>query len=130
VKHSPAASPRPANNLPTVYNFNSPHSSFPPSSAQRPSFSPPAPAPLRIAPSPSQMPAQVLPDPIPAPLKHDGARPMSSHEMSETPIFPPIRSLNPDASPQILSPPVKKSSPAPERHRLAPVSDNGFDSPP
>ena len=143
VKHSPAASPRPANNLPAVYNFNSPHSSFPPSSAQRPSFSPtkhsspapmahmssPAPAPLRIAPSPSQMPAQVLPDPIPAPLKHDGARPMSSHEMSETPIFPPIRSLNPDASPQILSPPVKKSSPSPERHRLAPVSESGFDSP-
>jgi hypothetical protein len=144
VKHSPAASPRPANNLQAVYNFNSPHSSFPPSSAQRPSFSPtkhsspapmahmssPVPAPLRIGPSPSQMPAQVLPDPIPAPLKHDGARPMSSHEMSETPIFPPARSLNPDASPQIMSPPVKKSSPSPERHRLAPVSESGFDSPP
>lgn len=140
VKHSPANSPRPANGLPAVYNFNSPHSSFPPSSAQRPSFSPvkhsspapmphmssPAPAPVRIAPSPSQMPAQILPDAIPAPLKHDGARPMSSHEMSETPIFPPVKSLNPDSSPQILSPPVKKSSPSPDRHRLAPVGENGF----
>ncbi|KAJ4986933.1 PHD-finger domain-containing protein [Stagonosporopsis vannaccii] len=139
VKHSPANSPRPANGLPAVYNFNSPHSSFPPSSAQRPSFSPmkhsspapmphmssPAPAPVRIAPSPSQMPAQILPDAIPAPLKHDGARPMSSHEMSETPIFPPVKSLNPDSSPQILSPPVKKSSPAPDRHRLAPMGEKG-----
>ncbi|KAF2992942.1 hypothetical protein E8E13_000595 [Curvularia kusanoi] len=142
VKNSPANSPRPANGLPAIYNFNSPHSSFPPSSAQRPSFSPmkhsspapmphmssPAPAPLRIAPSPSQMPAQILPDAIPAPLKHDGARPMSSHEMSETPIFPPVKSLNPDSSPQILSPPVKKSSPAPERHRLAPLGENGAGS--
>ncbi|KAL1604671.1 hypothetical protein SLS59_003866 [Nothophoma quercina] len=140
VKHSPANSPRPANGLPVMYNFNSPHSSFPPSSAQRPSFSPtkhsspapmphmssPAPAPVRIAPSPSQMPAQILPDAIPAPLKHDGARPMSSHEMSETPIFPPVKNLNPDSSPQILSPPVKKSSPAPDRHRLAPIEENGF----
>lgn len=142
VKHSPANSPRPANGLPAVYNFNSPHSSFPPSSAQRPSFSPmkhsspapmphmssPAPAPVRIAPSPSQMPAQILPDAIPAPLKHDGARPMSSHEMSETPIFPPVKSLNPDSSPQILSPPVKKSSPVPDRHRLAPVGENGLEN--
>ncbi|KAF9695737.1 hypothetical protein EKO04_006050 [Ascochyta lentis] len=145
IKHSPANSPRPANGLSAVYNFNSPHSSFPPSSAQRPSFSPtkhsspapmphmsspaPAPAPVRIAPSPGQMPAQILPDAIPAPLKHDGARPMSSHEMSETPIFPPIKSLNPDASPQILSPPVKKSSPSPDRHRLAPLGENGLGSP-
>lgn len=137
VKHSPANSPRPTNGLPTVYNFNSPHSSFPPSSVNRPSFSPtkhssPAPmphvsspAPVRIAPSPGQMPAQMLPDAIPAPLKHDGARPLSSHEMSETPIFPPARSLNPDAAPQILSPPVKKSSPSPDRHRLAPLGENG-----
>ena len=143
IKHSPANSPRPANGLPAIYNFNSPHSSFPPSSAQRPSFSPtkhsspapmphmssPAPASVRIAPSPSQMPAQILPDAVPAPLKHDGVRPKSSHEMSETPIFPPVKSLNPDASPQILSPPVKKSSPAPDRHRLAPIGENGFGLP-
>jgi hypothetical protein len=72
------------------------------------------------------MPAQILPDAIPAPLKHDGARPPSSHEMSETRVFPPVRSLNPDSSPVILSPPVKKSSPAPERHRLAPLGENAF----
>lgn len=145
VKHSPAASPRPANGLPTVYNFNSPHSSFPPSSAHRPpSFSPvkhsspaplsnymsspaPAPAPMRIAPSPSaQMPAQMLPDPIPAPLKHDGMRPVSSHQMSETPIFPPIKALSPQRNPQILDPPTKKSSPAPDRFHLAPVGHNGL----
>ncbi|KAF1840840.1 uncharacterized protein K460DRAFT_295273 [Cucurbitaria berberidis CBS 394.84] len=141
VKHSPAASPRPANGLPTHYNFNSPHSSFPPSSAHRTSFSPtkhsspaplpahmssPAPAPLRIAPSPSQMPAQMLPDPIPAPLKHDGMRPVSSHAMSETPIFPPVKSLSPQRNPQILEPPTKKPSPTPERFHLASVSHNGL----
>lgn len=139
VKHSPANSPRPANGLPPIYNFNSPHSSFPPSSAHRPSFSPtkhsspapmphmssPAPAPVRIAPSPGQMPAQILPDAIPAPLKHDGARPMSSHEMSETPVFPPVKGLEPHESPVIRSPPVKKSSPSPERHRLAEFGGNG-----
>ncbi|USP74292.1 hypothetical protein yc1106_01566 [Curvularia clavata] len=135
VKHSPAASPRPSNNgLPANFHFNSPHSSFPPSSAHRPSFSPtkhsspaplpatmssPAPAPMRIAPSPSsQMPAQMLPDPIPAPSKHDGVRPLSnSHHLSDTPVFPPIKSLEPLSSPTILDPPVKKSSPAPERFR-------------
>lgn len=130
IKHSPANSPRPANGLPTHYNFNSPHSSFPPSSAHRPSFSPtkhsspaplpaqmssPAPEPMRIAPSPSQMPAQVLPDPIPAPSKHDGMRPVSSHEVSEKSVFPPSQSLSPQHKPQILSPPVKKASPRPER---------------
>ncbi|KAJ4367383.1 hypothetical protein N0V83_006965 [Neocucurbitaria cava] len=141
VKHSPAASPRPANGLPTAYNFNSPHSSFPPSSAQRTSFSPtkhsspaplpahmssPAPAPMRIAPSPSQMPAQMLPDPIPAPSKHDGMRPVSSHAMSETPIFPPAKALSPQRNPQILEPPTKKPSPTPERFQVAPVGQNGF----
>jgi hypothetical protein len=147
VKHSPANSPRPANGLPTHYNFNSPHSSFPPSSAHRPqpSFSPtkhsspaplaahmssPAPAPVRIAPSPSQMPAQVLPDPIPAPSKHDGMRPVSSHEMSETPVFPPAQALSPQHKPQIMSPPVKKASPTPEKPQpyFAPssVGQNGY----
>lgn len=133
VKHSPAASPRPTNGLPTMYNFNSPHSSFPPSSAHRPrpSFSPtkhsspaplpaqmssPAPAPIRIAPSPSsQMPAQMLPDPIPAPSKHDAMRPVSSHQMSETPVFPPVKSLDPVSCPPILEPPTKKQSPQPDR---------------
>ncbi|EOA82156.1 uncharacterized protein SETTUDRAFT_173857 [Exserohilum turcica Et28A] len=144
IKHSPAASPRPSNGLPPSFNFNSPHSSFPPSSAHRPSFSPikhsspaplpatmssPAPAPLRIAPSPSsQMPAQMLPDPIPAPSKHDDIRrPLSMHSssrhhhnMSDTPVFPPIKSLEPPlSSPTILDPPVKKSSPAPDRFRGA-----------
>lgn len=141
VKHSPANSPRPANGLPTAYNFNSPHSSFPPSSAHRPSFSPvkhsspaplpaqlssPAPAPVHIAPSPSQMPAQILPDPIPAPSKHDGMRPTSSHEMSETPVFPPAQSLSPQHKPQILSPPVKKSSPVPDRMQGVQMGQNGF----
>jgi hypothetical protein len=140
--HSPTASPRPANGLPTAYNFNSPRSSFPPSSAHRPSFSPtkhsspapnlahmsspvPAPAALRIAPSPSQMPAQVLPDPIPAPSKHDGMRPKSSHEVSETSVFPPSQSLSPQRKMQNLSPPVKKSSPVPERVQFAPLDQNG-----
>jgi hypothetical protein len=136
VKHSPATK-----GAPVVYNFNSPHSSFPPSSAQRPSFSPikhssPAPMPahmsspvsasVRIAPSPSQMPAQVLPDPVPAPSKHDGMRPKSSHEMSETPIFPPIRGLSPHTNPQNLSPPVKKASPTPENIPVANMGQNGF----
>lgn len=144
VKHSPAASPRPTNGLPTGFNFNSPHSSFPPSSANRPSFSPtkhsspapplatmsspaPAPAPMRIAPSPSsQMPAQMLPDPIPAPSKHDGMRPVSSHQMSETPIFPPVKNLNPLSSPQILEPPTKKQSPSPDRFQTVLNGANGF----
>jgi chemotaxis protein histidine kinase CheA len=142
VKHSPAASPRPTNGLPPSFNFNSPHSSFPPSSANRPSFSPtkhsspaplpanmssPAPAPMRIAPSPSsQMPAQMLPDPIPAPSKHDAMRPVSSHQMSETPIFPPVKSLEPLSSPTILDPPVKKSSPAPDRFRDVTNGSNGY----
>ncbi|KNG51314.1 phd-finger domain-containing protein [Stemphylium lycopersici] len=141
VKHSPVASPRHNNGLPPSFNFNSPHSSFPPSSAHRPSFSPtkhsspaplpttmssPAPAPMRIAPSPSsQMPAQMLPDPIPAPSKHDGIRPLSSHHMSETPVFPPVQSLEPLSSPTILDPPVKKSSPAPERFRNVVNGENG-----
>ncbi|KAI4945925.1 hypothetical protein J4E91_007366 [Alternaria rosae] len=143
VKHSPAASPRPTNGLPPSFNFNSPHSSFPPSSANRPSFSPtkhsspaplpanmssPAPAPMRIAPSPSsQMPAQMLPDPIPAPSKHDAMRPVSSHQMSETPVFPPVKSLEPLSSPTILDPPVKKSSPAPNRILDVTNGSNGYD---
>lgn len=61
------------------------------------------------------MPAQVLPDPIPAPSKHDGMRPVSSHEVSEKSVFPPSQSLSPQHKPQILSPPVKKASPRPER---------------
>ncbi|PSN73223.1 hypothetical protein BS50DRAFT_482251 [Corynespora cassiicola Philippines] len=138
VKHSPAPSPRPSNGVPNAYNFtNSPHSSFPPSSNQLPSFSPvkqpsspppplhmssPAPAPIQIGPSPRQMPAHILPDPIPAPSKHDGARPISSHSMSETPIFPPIKALSPTANPQILSPPTKNPSPTPERPQFAAVT--------
>ncbi|KAL5120314.1 hypothetical protein ACEQ8H_001872 [Pleosporales sp. CAS-2024a] len=140
VKHSPANSPRPANGLPIPYNFNSPHSSFPPSSARRPSFSPtkhsspaplpahlssPAPAPVRIAPSPSQMLAQVLPDPIPAPSKHDGIRPVSSHEVGEKSVFPPSQSLSPQRLPQILSPPVKKASPTPEKMQGIEMSGHG-----
>ncbi|KAF1939553.1 hypothetical protein EJ02DRAFT_255119 [Clathrospora elynae] len=141
VKNSPAASPRPPNGLPTAYNFNSPRSSFPPNSTNRTSFSPtkhsspaplpahmssPAPAPMRIAPSPSsQMPAQILPDPIPAPSKHDGLRPVSSHAMSETPIFPPIK-MNPLSSPQILVPPTKKQSPTPDRFQSMLNGQNGY----
>lgn len=142
VKHS---SPRPANGVPNGYNFtNSPHSSFPPSNIQASAMSPtkhsspppplpqissPAPAPVSfMAPSPSQMPAQILPDPIPAPLKHDGARPPSSHEMSEAHVFPPIKSLSPSVPPQNLSPPVKKSSPAPARTYDASFNGNPFES--
>jgi hypothetical protein len=148
IKHSPANSPRLTHALPTTFSFNSPHSSFPPSSqARQPSFSPtkhsspaplpatmssPAPLPF-IAPSPSsQMPAQMLPDPIPAPSKHDGVRPQESdlHVVSETPLFPPI-SMKPLSSPMILDPPVKKdqSSPAPERLRGSVLGDgNGASS--
>ncbi|KAH3952561.1 hypothetical protein HBI56_143110 [Parastagonospora nodorum] len=143
VKHSPANSPRHTNGLPIHYNFNSPHSSFPPSSVNRPSFSPtkhsspaplpaqmssPAPAPVRIAPSPSQMPAQVLPDPIPAPSKHDAMRPVSSHEMSEKSVFPPSQSLSPQRTPQILSPPVKKASPTPDKMQGIEMNGNGNDA--
>ncbi|ORY13759.1 hypothetical protein BCR34DRAFT_480526 [Clohesyomyces aquaticus] len=142
VKHSPAPSPQPTKGLRNAYSFtNSPHSSFPPSSAQRLSFSPtknsspppplpqlssPAPIVPYMAPSSPQMPAHVLPDPIPAPEKHDGARPASSHSISETPVFPPIKSLSPSTKPQNFSAPVKKASPTPERPRFAPVSGNGF----
>jgi len=150
IKHSPAPSPRPTNGniIPNTYNFaGSPHSSFPPSIGQRTSFSPtkhsspppmvpvarmqssPAPAPLHFAPSPNQMPAQMLPNPIPAPEKHDGMRPVSSHGIGETPILPPIKSLSPTAKAQNLSPPTKKSSPAPERLLFAPVSGNGAGGP-
>jgi len=141
VKHS---SPRPVNGVPNAYNFsNSPHSSFPPSSVQAPVFSPtkhsspppsirhmssPAPAPVNFVPSPSQMPARVLPDPIPAPSKHDGERPTSSHEISEKPIFPPIKSLSPSVPPQDLSPPLKKSSPVTERSLPTSFNGNGFGS--
>ncbi|KAF7453789.1 PHD finger domain protein [Pyrenophora tritici-repentis] len=146
VKHSPAASPRLAHGLPPSFNFNSPHSSFPPSSAHRPSFSPtkhsspapmpahmsspaPAPAPMRIVPSPSaQMPARMLPDPIPAPSKHDGMRPVFSHQMSETPIFPPVRSLEPLSSPTILDPPIKKSSPRPDKFHSLTNGTNGVEN--
>ncbi|KAL5393304.1 hypothetical protein DPSP01_000128 [Paraphaeosphaeria sporulosa] len=142
VKHS---SPRPVNGVPNGYNFtNSPYSSFPPSNVQASAMSPikhsspppplpqmssPAPAPVSfIAPSPSQMPAQILPDPIPAPLKHDGARPPSSHEVSETHVFPPLKALSPIVPPQNLSPPTKKSSPAPLRTYDASTNGNPFDS--
>ncbi|CAA9958368.1 PHD multi-domain protein [Pyrenophora teres f. maculata] len=146
VKHSPAASPRLVHGLPPSFNFNSPHSSFPPSSAHRPSFSPtkhsspapmpahmsspaPAPAPMRIVPSPSaQMPARMLPDPIPAPSKHDGMRPVSSHQMSETPIFPPVKSLEPLSSPTILDPPIKKSSPRPDKFHSLTNGTNGVEN--
>ncbi|KAL5419418.1 hypothetical protein PMIN03_000608 [Paraphaeosphaeria minitans] len=141
VKHS---SPRPINGVPNGYNFTkSPHSSFPPSNAQASAMSPtkhsspppplaqissPAPAPVSfIAPSPSQMPAQILPDPIPAPLKHDGARPPSSHEVSETHVFPPFKALSPIVPLQNLSPPTKKSSPVPVRAYDA-TNGNPFDS--
>ncbi|KAH8727533.1 hypothetical protein GQ44DRAFT_770104 [Phaeosphaeriaceae sp. PMI808] len=102
---------------PYVQSFNRPTSSA----------SHTAPAPLRIAPSPSsQMPAQILPDPIPAPSKHDAIRPVSSHEMSETSIFPPAQALSPAHKPLILSPPVKKSSPGPERKNGVSAAQNGF----
>lgn len=138
VKHSPAPSPRPANGVPNSYNFtNSPHSSFPPSSVQGPSFSPmkhsspppplphlssPAPLPPHIPHSPART-AQMLPNPVPAPEKHDGFRPKSSHSMSG---IPPIKSLSPDMRPQNLSPPVKKTSPIPERPQFSSFNGNGF----
>ncbi|KAF2002858.1 hypothetical protein P154DRAFT_392315, partial [Amniculicola lignicola CBS 123094] len=145
VKHSPAPSPRPANGVPNTYNFNSPHSSFPPNSTQRLSFSPTkhsSPPPHSYLSSPAQAPATIhhtpshqsqiptaqmlpLPNPIPAPEKHDGARPFSSHSVSETPIFPPIKSLSPMAKEQNLSPPVKKTSPTPERQSFASLGRNG-----
>lgn len=137
VKHSPAPSPRPTNGISNSFDLaHSPHSSFPPSSHQRLSFSPmkhSSPPPLpplpasspglgHVAPSPSPT---LLPNPVPAPEKHDAARPFSSHSMSETPIWPPIKTLSPSAKPQILSPPTKKSSPTPDRPQFVPVSGNG-----
>lgn len=138
VKNSPAPSPRPPNGVLSSFDLtNSPHSSFPPSSHQRLSFSPtkhssPPPLPLpsgsspihsRTAPSPSPT---LLPEPVPAPEKHDAARPFSSHGISETAIWPPVKTLSPSAKPQILSPPTKKSSPAPDRLQFMPVSGNGI----
>ncbi|KAF2255696.1 hypothetical protein BU26DRAFT_498484 [Trematosphaeria pertusa] len=143
IKHSPAPSPRPTNGVPNAYNFNSPHSSFPPNVVPGPVFSPtknssppppaqqmssPAPAPVKFAPSPRQMPAQVLPDPIPAPSKHDAARPISSHSMADTPVLPPIKPLPPSANPQNLSPPTKKPSPTPEKPSVASAVGNGIGS--
>ncbi|KAF2739934.1 hypothetical protein EJ04DRAFT_260993 [Polyplosphaeria fusca] len=145
VKHSPIPSPQPANGLTNHPFINSPHSSFPPtSSTPRPSYSPvknsspPPPVPHmsspgltpHFAPSPNQMPAQMLPHPIPAPEKHDGLRPMSSHSLSETPVLPPIKSLSPSAAPPNLSPPTKKAEPTPERPHFALVSGNGHGMPP
>lgn len=101
------------------------HSSPPP---PLPQISSPAPAPVSfVAASPSQMPAQVLPDPIPAPLKHD--LPPSGIEKPEAHVFPPIKSLSPIIPPQNLSPPTKKSSPAPERmHDMTNGEANGASS--
>ncbi|CAI6245617.1 unnamed protein product [Periconia digitata] len=137
VKQSPAPSPRPSNGVPNAYNFsNSPHSSFPPNPIQasvpsptkhssppphRQYMSSPAPAPIKFAPSPSQMPAQVLPDPIPAPSKHDVARPVSSQEVQEKMVLPPVKSLPPSTPFQDLSPPMKKTSPTPEKPQFAPI---------
>lgn len=61
------------------------------------------------------MPAQVLPDPIPAPSKHDGMRPASSHEVSEMKVFPPSQSLSPQRMEVDLSPPIKRASPKVDR---------------
>ncbi|PVH98786.1 hypothetical protein DM02DRAFT_29961 [Periconia macrospinosa] len=137
VKQSPAPSPRPSNGMPNAYDFsNSPHSSFPPNPVQAyvPSptkhssppphmqaMSSPAPAPIQFSRSPIQMPAQVLPDPIPAPSKHDAARPVSSHEVSEKMILPPVKSLPPSTPFQDLSPPMKKTSPTPEKPQFMPI---------
>jgi hypothetical protein len=143
VKHSPAPSPRASNGVPNAYNFNSPYSSFPPSAVQETVLSPtkhssppphplqmssPEPAPLQFAPSPRQTSSQILPDPIPAPSKHDGARPISSHDTSEKMVLPPIKALPPSAPPQDLSPPTKKTSPTPNRPLFAPVNRNGLGS--
>lgn len=140
VKHSPAASPKPTNGIPHYNLMNSPHSSFPPATSQQPCFSPtkhsspppplpymssPAPMPAPISHPPTQLSASMLPNPIPAPEKHDGARPVSSHSISQTHVFPPVESLSPSAKPINLSPPVKRSSPAPERLPFQQGQSNG-----
>jgi hypothetical protein len=133
TKNSPAPSPRLPNGVPNAYNFNSPHSSFPPSALQMSALSPtkhsspPPPMHPMSSPAPglmSQMPAQVLPDPIPAPSKHDAALPTSSHD-SERMVLPPIESLPPSTPFQDLSPPIKKASPTPNRPQFTPISSNG-----
>lgn len=124
VKRPPSMSPLQPNGNSSSFTFTqSPNSSFPPSSTQRPSYSPtkhssPAPIPMspigRSVPVPvPASPAQVLPGAMSgiSPEKHDGARPMSSHSISETPVLPPIKSLSPSASPQIMSSPSKKMTP-------------------
>jgi hypothetical protein len=129
VKHSPAQVPQQTNGFANAQAFpRSPSSSFPPDPSQRPSFSPTkhsspppfqrsSPAPPRPGTTSEEYSTDILPNPVSglSPEKHDGLRPISSHSMSETPIFPPIRALSPHASPQIMTPPTKKMSPTPER---------------
>ncbi|KAF2199230.1 hypothetical protein GQ43DRAFT_125283 [Delitschia confertaspora ATCC 74209] len=133
VKHSPAPSPQQIRVVSAAQAFpNSPNSSFPPPPSQEPVLSPekhssppplpmssPVPMPAQLDSSPMRSSANILPDPMTglSPEKHDGVRPVSSHVMSETPIFPPSKALSPNASPQVMHPPVKKMSPTPEKPR-------------
>ena len=122
VKRAPSMSPQQTNGRSNSFMFTaSPNSSFPPSSAQRPSYSPTK----QSSPSIQRSPVPISPVPVPAspgqilhaaasgisPEKHDGARPVSSHSISETPVLPPVKSLSPSANPQIMSPPSKKMTP-------------------
>lgn len=122
VKRAPSMSPQQTNGRPASFMFaTSPNSSFPPSSAQRPSYSPTkqsspsirrSPVPISPVPVPIS-PAQILPAAASgiSPEKHDGVRPVSSHSVSETPVLPPVKSLSPSANPPIMSPPSKKMTP-------------------
>lgn len=121
VKRALSMSPQ-TNSRPNSFMFAaSPNSSFPPSSAQRPSYSPTkqsspsiqrSPVPISPIAGPAS-PAQILPAAASgiSPEKHDGTRPVSSHSISETPVLPPIKSLSPSANPQIMRPPSKKMTP-------------------
>ncbi|KAF2748100.1 hypothetical protein M011DRAFT_485976 [Sporormia fimetaria CBS 119925] len=152
VKRTPVPSPKPTNGVSNYSIISTPHSSFPLNAAQPLSFSPtkhsspPPPLPYHSSPAPmatplphpsAQHPAKVLPDPIPAPEKHDVARlPASSQSFSQTNLFPPVQALSPNVKPQNLSPPVKKMSPAPtpERPQFLPTGGyrnpmSSFDSP-
>ncbi|KAF2145336.1 uncharacterized protein K452DRAFT_243261 [Aplosporella prunicola CBS 121167] len=125
VKAPSFSSPYQPNGHPIAAPFSSPNTSFqPPLSAQRPSFSPmkQASSPPQQHSTPSQRPVDTSSDLLPepstgiSPEKHDSAKPTGSHDISETPVLPPVAPLAPSTSPTILTPPSKKMTP--ERPRV------------
>ncbi|KAF2088854.1 hypothetical protein K490DRAFT_38659 [Saccharata proteae CBS 121410] len=121
ARTSPLAAPPSALDIGPI-----PSTSFPPSSAVPPSFSPVKQAsspPQQYSPPSSQQqasssqqhsdPTSLLPEATHgiSPEKHDSIRPPSSQGISETPVLPPIAALPPSSNPPILTPPSKKMTP-------------------